>query len=175
MNYEILSQTRNKLKYLLNDKGILDVILFGSLVKGKLKPNDIDVALITNKRIEEEIVGFHISTIAPKDFFINPPSIISTIIKEGYSIKNKKYFSEYFRFNARVLFTYNLKKLNASKKVKIVNLLRGNKKEAGLVIGNKGEWLANQVFLLPIESSYIIEKFLINQEVEYKRMNLLID
>ena len=45
-----LSLIKNKLKSLLLDKEIIDIILFGSSIKGKLIPRDIDIALILYKK-----------------------------------------------------------------------------------------------------------------------------
>jgi len=174
MNLKLLSHLKAKLNSLLKDKEILDVILFGSAVRGNLEPRDIDLALITESKKSINLEGFHVSIINPRDFVVNPPSIINTLLREGYSIKNNKKFSEYFRFDSRVLFTYELKGLEPSKKVKLVNILHGKKEDEGLVKSSKGEWMANQVFIIPVENSSIIEKFLINQGIKYRKMNLLI-
>ena len=71
MNSKILS-IKNKLKKYLKDRDILDVIVFGSVVKGKAMPNDIDIAIISNKEMKISIKGFHISLLKSEDFFHNP-------------------------------------------------------------------------------------------------------
>ena len=175
MNSKILLLIKSKLRGLLRDKENLDVILFGSVVKGKERPNDIDIAIITKKDINVEIQGFHISILKPEDFFTNPPSIVHTLFREGYSLKHKKYFSEIYNFSNRVLFKYELTSLRASLKVKIVNILRGKGKERGMVKENGGEWLANQVFILPIEREYLFEKFFINFKIKFNKFHVLIN
>ena len=93
------------------------------------------------------IKGFHISVITAKEFFINSPSIIHTLIREGYSLKNKKFISENFRFSNKVMYSYVLTSLSPSNKVRLVNILRGKMGEKGIVESNNGKWIANQVFI----------------------------
>ncbi|MBU1103249.1 MAG: nucleotidyltransferase domain-containing protein [Nanoarchaeota archaeon] len=173
MNSEILSKTRNKLKSLLKDKDALDVIVFGSTVKGKTTPNDVDIAVITNKKISLDYEDFHVSVLSPDEFFTGSSTLITTLLKEGYSLKNKKSFSETLGFRNKVLFTYTLSSLKNSAKVKIVNILRG-KKTAGMVEECGGKWLAPQVFICPISSDRIFEQFFINSKIKFQKSYVLI-
>lgn len=172
MNLKILSRIKSKLKKYIKDKEVLDLILFGSAVKGKATPDDIDIAIITNKKIETKNEDFHISVIKPEEFFINPPSLISTLLREGYSLKNNKSFSEAYKFESRVMFIYNLSYLNNSEKVRAVNFLRGKGK--GIVEQKKGVWLSRNVFLIQLGNENIFEKFFINQKIKYKKYYILI-
>ena len=156
-NLENLSAIKSKVKIYLKDPEILDIILFGSYIKGKNEPNDIDLAIISDKKEIKKIGGFHISLIKPKEIFFNPPSIINTLFREGYSLKNNKFLSEVMRFKSKILFSYSLTNLNPSTKVKIVKLLRGNNSK-GMVKEYGGEWIARQVFIVPLNAEYIIEK-----------------
>jgi len=173
MNSKTLSLIKNKLRKYLKDKEILDIILFGSVVKGKAYPEDIDVAIITKKSMKRDIPGFHISLLRPEDFFINPPSIIHTLLREGYSLKNETSFSQIYKFSNKVLFKYELISLTPSLKVKIVNILRGRKEEKGMVEMNNGEWLSNQVFFVPVENENIFERFFINFKIKFKKFYVL--
>lgn len=173
MSLKNLQKIKSKLKFLLKNKEIIDIILFGSFLKGKTNPKDIDIAIITNKRIKYELEDFHISAISPEEFFINPPSLAATLLNEGYSLKNNKYLAELLRFKAKVLYTYKLNNLSNSKKVKIVRLLRGDKKERGMVKNYKGEWLSNQVFIVPPECGGIFEQFFIAQEINFEKKSIL--
>jgi predicted nucleotidyltransferase len=175
MNSKTLSQIKNKLKTLLKNKEILDIILFGSVVKGKSKPNDLDIALITDKEITQKIKDFHTSLISPREIFSkNPPSIINTLLREGYSLKHNKPLAETLKFNNKILFTYTLTNLSPSSKVKAVNILKGKGKDIGLVIEQGGEWLVNQAFLSPIESSNIFEKLFTNFNIKFKKSYVLL-
>ncbi len=174
MNSKIISQIKNKLKSLFKEKEILDIILFGSTIKGKISPGDIDIAIISNNKINPKIKGFHISGISPEEFFKNPPTLITTLLREGYSIKNNKFLAENLNFKNKVLFTYNLSNLKPSKKVQIVNILRGKNKLQGIVEKNKGEWLANQVFTIPINSEHLFNKLFQNLNIKHTKNYVLI-
>ena len=171
MNLEKLSNIKKDLKDLIKDKEIYDLILFGSFVKGKESPNDIDIAIISEKK-DFLVKGFHISVISPQDFF-KPISLIKTLLQEGYSLKKNKFFSEIYGFRNKCLFRYELSGLSASKKVTFVNFLKGKGK--GLVLEKEGEWISNQVFLCPIEAEYIFEQFFINSKIKFKKFYCLID
>jgi hypothetical protein len=172
MNSKILL-IKNKLKKYLKNKDILDIIVFGSAIKGKAMPDDMDIAVISDKKIRMEIEGFHISFLNPKDFCSNPPSIVHTLFREGYSLKAGKPFSEIFKFLNKVLFKYELSNLNSSMKVKIVNILRGKSSAKGMVEENNGEWLANQVFFVPVENENLFEKFFLNFQIKFRKFYVL--
>ena len=173
MNSKI-SSLKNKLKPLLKNKQVIDVIVFGSFVKGKVSPNDIDIAIISKEKVDFSLNGFHISQIKPEDFFINTPTLVTTLLREGFSLKKNKSLAETLRFTNSVLFVYNLTGLNNSEKVKIVKALKGNKKSGGMVREPGGEWLANQVFLAPINSEHLFDKFFLAHKVKYKKNYVLI-
>lgn len=172
MNSKELLKIKKDFKDILNDKSVYDVVLFGSFVKGKINPQDIDIAIITNKDLR--ISGkYHVSFISLNDFF-KPISLINTLLREGYSLKRNKPFSEVYGFFSRTLFRYDLSNLPSSKKVQVVNFLRGKGKEEGLVIQRKGEWVSNQVFLSPTVCESIFENFFINSKVKFKKYYVLI-
>jgi len=180
MKSRIISQIKNKLDFLIKDKEIIDLILFGSIIKGKTIPKDIDIAIILEKELTnilkekiKNLKNFHMSIITLKEFFVNPPSIINTLFREGYSLKNRRYLCENFKFSNKVLFKYSLTSLGASEKVKIVNILRGKGKEKGLVETYNGEWLANQVFIVPVSVSSLFEGFFNNFKLNFKRYYVL--
>lgn len=158
----------------LEDKTILDIIVFGSLVKGKALPRDVDIAIITSKETSIKKDNYHISVLKPEDFFVDSPSIITTLLKEGYSLKNNKYLSENYGFTNKVLFKYELTAKTASEKVKIVNILHGKNKQKGMVEENKGIWLANQIFTTLPENQYLFEKLFQNLNINYTKSHILI-
>ena len=173
MNSKNLLQIKTKLKSLLSNKEILDIIVFGSVMKGKTEPRDIDIALITRNAKIENLEGFHVSILSPDDFFINPPNLVNTLLREGYSLRHNKNFAEVYRFSNRVLFKYELKGMGPSEKVMFVNFLRGKKDGKGLVEENHGKWLANQIFVVPVENEFIFEKFFLNKKVKFNKFYVL--
>ena len=74
----------------------------------------------------------------------------------------------------QVLYSYDLSKENASKKVQIVYLLRGRNTGEGLVKVWKGEFISNSSFIVPLESDSEIIEVLDKWKVKYKRKKLLL-
>ena len=173
MKSEKLLAIKKRLKKVLKDEFVYDIILFGSAVKGKSNPHDIDLAIISDKK-SFDLKGFHVSVINLRDFF-KPIGLINTLFREGYSLKKNKSFSGIYGFRNKCLFRYELSGLNSSKKVQVVNFLRGKKDEKGLVLEKDGEWLSNQVFLCPVIYDSIFERFFLNSKVKFKKYHVLID
>ncbi|MBU3924075.1 MAG: nucleotidyltransferase domain-containing protein [Nanoarchaeota archaeon] len=172
MNSKILLQIKTKLKKHLADKEILDIILFGSFTKGSETFNDIDIVFITEKKINLDD-EFHLTILSPKDFFVKIPTLINTLLREGYSLKHNKNFSELYGFAPFSLFNYDLSKLTPSTKVKIVNALRGKKNEKGLVEKNSGEWITKNVFKIKSSNDALFEKLFSNFQIKYKKSIIL--
>src|SRR3989339_606432 len=67
MNSKELLTIKKKFKDILKDKQVYDVVLFGSFVKGKIVPRDIDVVILSDKN-NFNVDGFHISVLNVYDF-----------------------------------------------------------------------------------------------------------
>jgi predicted nucleotidyltransferase len=173
MNSKELLKIKNRISSLLKNKEIEDVILFGSYAKGRESAGDIDILILSDKDIKKEYKGFHLTTMSIRELFMKFPVMINTVLKEGYSLRYNRKIAEYFKFSNKVLFSYDLSGLNASEKVKIVNILHGKNKEKGMVEQNGGEWIANRVFIIPPESGNVFEKFFINFKIKFNRRFLL--
>lgn len=174
---EILLESKKRLKKILADKEVYDVLIFGSAIKGKALPRDIDVCLITHKKIdtliEQGISGMHISVMKPEEFFTEQPSLAHTLLREGYSLRKGGFLAEGLRFESKVIFIYHLKNKTNTEKVKIVTFLRGKGKEEGIVKERGGTWLARQVFTVPLKEEYLIAEFFRNNAVNYTKNYVL--
>src|SRR3989344_4766050 len=95
-----------------------DIIVFGSSVKGKADPKDIDLEVIDSESI-----------------YMDP--LFWRIAKEGFSIKHNKFISASAQAKAMTIFEYSLKDLTKIQKVQfnraVHNVLEG--KESHLVKG----------------------------------------
>lgn len=151
-------------KTLEKHKEIIDILLFGSTVKGKITASDLDVAIITSGMaergaIKEEIrlvlkkkIDLQVVTIADYDQFI-----WITLLREGYSVKHQQYLYEKQGIKPVVLYKYSLKPLGASKKVMFERALKNFK---GV------ERLSNRVILVPIKISGEFSDFLKNWDID---------
>jgi predicted nucleotidyltransferase len=174
MNSKELLIIKKDLREILKDKEVYDIILFGSFVKGKANPKDIDVAIISNKKFDNLGKKFHASFISLDDFF-KPIGLMNTLFREGYSLRKNKSFSEVYGFKNKCLFKYELSGLSASEKVMAVNFLRGKNGDKGLVLNKYGEWISNQVFLCPVIYDSIFDRFFINSKIKFKKYYVLIN
>ncbi len=176
----MLMRSKNLLKIkklfrdILEDKNIIDIIVFGSAVKGKALPQDIDIALIYKNKINKNKIprekNLHISFISVEEFFRGLP-LTNILLREGISLKYKKPLAEIFRFKNMVLFAYSLEGLRSSKKVKIVNWLK-NKKTGITKYG--GVWVRRSVFFVPCVYEKIFADFFIKNKVKFKKWYSLI-
>ncbi len=144
-----------KLKGLLKNKEIVDIIIFGSAAKGKAMPHDIDVVLLVEKEkpglkqsVKSLLPNADVQVVNIKDIY---NKIQLSIIKEGFSVKRNEYLSKIYGIQPVKLYKYSLKELTPSKKVMFE---RGIKFIHGL---NK---LSNSVVLVPLENSSEFEDFL---------------
>jgi hypothetical protein len=159
-----------KLSPFLKDKTIIDIIIFGSITKSKKLPEDIDIAILMNtkeytivEKIKSLIPKADVQIITIEDF---QKKIFLTLIKEGYSIRNKKYLYESYNIAPVKLYRYDLRQLSLSKKVMF---------ERGIKSIQKIEKLSNRVVLVPIQFSERFEQFLKqwNLDIDTKEYELL--
>src|SRR3989338_7717310 len=130
----ILKKLEKCLKSEKAGKEIFDIVVYGSLVKGKYKARDIDILVIflagsleerlnaiqamknkIKEKLEEDI---DIKQILLKDLFSNEFMARTGVFFEGISIFKNRKFCEVLGFRSYSLFWYNLKRLNHSQKVK---------------------------------------------------------
>jgi len=153
---EFLSLKRKALKLISDD--IVDIAVFGSSVKGKIDPTDIDIAVIYRKEVKRDTLQkfqdalgekCHISSLVVDQFFTKPHTLAKTLLFEGISLITNRQVSATFDMRAFTLYTYNLKKEQPSKKVRFVYLLKGRKGDEGIVRQFKGRYISPSSFLLP--------------------------
>jgi len=145
-----------KLKPLLKNKLITDIILFGSNAKGKINPSDIDIAVMVKEKdvaildMFKDFKDIDIQLLSLEDI---DKQIFFTLIKEGYSVRKDKYLHESYNISPVKLYKYDLRKLTSSKKVMF---------ERGIKTINGLNRLSNSVVLVPIRYTGEFEDFLKN-------------
>lgn len=161
-----LTPCQKPLKKLLN-KNLIDIILFGSFVKGS-SAQDVDVALIVREKSNLSEIEKSIKSLFKKevDFqIIDIESIYSplwlTLIKEGFSISKNKFLFELYRIKPVVLYKYSLKKLNNVQKVQFE---RGLKQ----VLGQDGFYLTRSVVQVPVSLKNEMIDFLKTWNIYYE-------
>jgi len=166
-------------------KEIVDIVIFGSFVKGKMLPRDVDICIIFREKVNNELnkmvegrldkkLEVHVSSLLIDNFFSKPHSLAKTLLKEGISLVNKKNLSENLGFLQYVLYSYSLKGKEQKEKTKIVYVLKGRGGKKGFVESFEGEWLADNCFIVPVNVDNEIIKILNKWQVKYERRNVLI-
>lgn len=182
-NREFLKIIENYLK----KEGILDIILFGSSIKGKETPNDIDILVLYSKedkaiydlvyalRKELEKIYKNIDVVAEKydDLFSSSFLAREAILSEGFSIKQKKYLAEGFGYTSFTLFKYELKGLSKSRRMQFYYSLYGRGKASGILKKNNCYKFSDSIIFSPIESSEIIKAFFDKWKIVYINFPIL--
>lgn len=156
--------------YKKNKDKIFDIVLFGSIVKGKEKEfrKDIDVCIIFKKKDKEilkelnKLENIHINYLYLAELYSQ--SLWKTLIREGISIVYNKKISDIFDLDSYGLYTYDLKGLK--NKSRFSQVLKGYKAEPVLE-KVKGNILRPGVILVPIKNVEYFRTFLESWNVKY--------
>ena len=163
-------------------KDIADAVAFGSAVKGKIEPGDIDLCLIFRENIDSNFVkklgemnsNTHISALTADNFFRKPHSLAATLLFEGISILSQKPLASVYGLKAFSLYKYELKGMPNIIKVSLLHALKGRNSKKGLVEDLGGEFVAPCSFIMPPEKDDEVLKFLAKWQAKYSRKRILI-
>lgn len=149
-----LWQRKPKLSY---NKNVLDIVQYGSSIIEGSNPNDIDIAVIFDKiplkeqlnqaqEIKKQLqklskLPIHIKSFDLYSFFNVANFAKENILFYGKSLLSKNYFSKTFGLTPKIQIFYSLKEFKKKEKVKFHYMLRGKKKEYGLLRKYGGELL----------------------------------
>ncbi len=154
-------------------KNIRDCIVFGSLVKAKHLPKDIDIALVMDAKetaiigeIKEQIKNADIEIITPEEIYQSRLGL--TLITEGFSIKNNKFLRELLQIKPMKIYTYQIKHLPQIQKVLFGRGLNHAIKET------KGIKIGAGSIMIPIETTGNFEEFLDTWGLKYKTKEYLV-
>ncbi|MFC1690686.1 nucleotidyltransferase domain-containing protein [Nanoarchaeota archaeon] len=141
---------------------IEDFYIFGSSVKGAIKPSDVDVALISYKKdfnllsdVLKELKSYdklHVEMFQFKEIFSEP--IWKSLLSEGFSIKKNKYFRDLMGIKSGVLYKYDLKKMTRSEKTMFNRAFKQEVKSTG------GNSVSPGSVIIPIEQEKEFDAFL---------------
>lgn len=153
-------------KLLTKYKSLDDIIIFGSIVKGRIEPKDIDLALLIKNelditKIKQDIKS--ISSIADIEVVNSIYNLLWVVlIREGFSVRKNKFLFEIYKLEPIVLYKYSLKKLNPVEKVQFT---RGIKR---VLKDTRGKFLSRSVVLVPINKKIEFDEFLSTWNLFYE-------
>ncbi len=176
-----------KIKRWAKENKAIDIILFGSMIRGKLSPGDIDLCVIIRDEDEEkslELIGslgkilgtnkkFQINLLAASSF-LGGNTLVKTLLMEGFSIINNKSFSSIFGFSNKSLFTYTLKHFTSSKRVQLHYLLKGRSGREGILKEINGRFIGQGSIIVNTEKEEILRDVFDKSNVKYKIERILI-
>ncbi len=184
----MLNKLKKQLESEKKDKTIFDIIIYGSFVKGKNVPNDIDILVIflqndLRERLDkiQEIknklknlnINIDIKQILLTELFSSEFFARTGVLVEGVSIFKNKKLSEVLGFKAYTLFWYSITNLTHTEKVKFNYILAGRNSLQGIVKDLNGERLVNGAIKIPIEKTLEFEEILNSSKVQYKKKDIL--
>ncbi len=158
--------------YKKNKEKIFDIVLFGSIVKGKSFSEDIDICVIFKNKedmtILKEIssinteIKLHVTRLSLNELYTE--KLWLTILREGFSIIHNKTIIEILNLEAYGLYTYNL--TNIKNKSRFSQILKGYK-STSMIEKVNGKLLKPGVILVPIKKVEEFRSFLENWKVKY--------
>ena len=185
---EFLKNTKflSKIKkfYEENKEEIVDIILFGSIIRGKEKPADVDILIIyklkdnldLNYKLKKQFGDLNIQIISKVYSDLFRPTFIAreAILSEGYSLVNRVFISEGLGYSNEVLFRYELKKLNKSERMRFYYALYGRNNSSGMLKQLNAKKFADTILLCPIINSERMKEFLDSWSISYLEIPSLI-
>ncbi len=156
--------------YESNKEAVLDIILFGSVVKGKEKPADIDIMVVYKAQIDLDLshelkkklsfVGeIEITSRTYAQLF--EPSFLAreVFLSEGYSLISRKFLHEGLGYSSFVLYKYDLKGLSKTKRMQFYYSLYGRTSK-GMLEELKSFKFSENLILTPMTESEKMKEYL---------------
>ena len=183
-NTKFLSDIRTF--YNNNEKEVIDILLFGSIIKGKSKPSDIDLLIIykskdnidlnyqLKKQLEKYKLNIQITSKIYPDIFKANFKARGSVLSEGYSLVNNISISEGLGYSNLKLFKYELKNLNKSERMRFYYALYGRNNAEGVLKDLNAKKFSDTIILCPIANSENMAEFFNSWKLVYLEMPVLI-
>ncbi len=167
-------------------KNIKDIVIYGSAVKGKLAPRDIDVIMIFSDEVLETrmqlahelktMLGKHadVKQMVFEDFFDSAFLARQGILLEGISLITGEKLAQQFGFEGYALFSYSLEGLTHTKKVSFEYALSGRGSNSGVLKDVSAKSVGKGAILVPVEQSVAFEDFLSYWKVKFVKKYVLV-
>jgi predicted nucleotidyltransferase len=185
LNITKLSKAANELNK-KHPQLIDDILLFGSTIRGKLIPNDIDILIIFNKKVDKDVeyeFKKQISNFIPNLSLISKTinsikdqsfSARESVLFEGYSLLKKEFISNKSGFSSYGFFIYNTKTLSNTNKTRFYYALNGRRESKG--IADTQDWfkISDNLIAVPLSGIENAKEFFTQWNIEYIYLPTLI-
>ncbi len=164
---------------------VLDILLFGSSVRGKSTPADIDILLLFQEKVDKNVeytarnilqkYAKNISIISKTEKTILDPAFDAreSMLFEAQSLLTGKNIAHQYGFSSFGMFKYHFNQWSKLQKTKFYYALNGRGK-TGIADQYKSIKLSDSVMLVPLEHIEEFRSFLESWKVEYKYIPLII-
>ena len=170
---------RNLQKLVTTLPDVEDVLLFGSAVRGKVQPKDIDILILFKKKVDK-----HSEYLIRKELenYYSNLSIVSktlttaleptfdareSILFEGVSLLSRKNLAQTYGFVSFGMFKYAVKGWSNVQKTKFYYALNGRSGNGGILREYHSMRLSDNIVLTPIESIEPMRDFLDSWQIRY--------
>ena len=177
---------REAIRGFLKTEGILDVILFGSVVRGKDEPNDIDLLVVYSskvdneknyelrKNLEKEGLKVHVVAESYEKLFSSAFLSREGVLTEGYSLRNDSFVFASFGFSSMVFFRYYLRGKSDSDRMRFYYGLYGRGGEKGVLDSFGAVKFSDGVVTCPIEKVDDMRNFFRKWEIKFDEFSVLL-
>lgn len=185
MNMKLKSEIKKF--FIKNKEIILDIILFGSFIKGKEKPNDIDMLILykdkkdieksheLKKILEKKGYNVDITDKTYLELFEESFKAREDILSEGYSVVNDKSLLQGFGYISFILFKYELRGFTKSDRMRFYYSLSGRtKKDTGILKDLNSLKFSDTILLCPVENAEKMKEYLDYWKIKYIEFPIMI-
>lgn len=167
-----------------NKDKLLDIILFGSAVRGKEEYNDVDVLLLFKDKINLDL------SYEFKNLFLELPVSVTSktyeslfkssflaregLLSDGYSVVHKSNFCKLYGYKTYYLFKYSLGGFSNTQRVKFYYALYGRRGNKGVLYDVKGIKFSQTIVLVPLHKSDVFKQFLMRNNISFEDIPILI-
>ena len=181
------TKLRNKLK-ILADKNleVADILIFGSTIRGKEKPNDIDIIVLfkdkinketeyaIRKELEKNYKNVSITSKTEKTSLDKAFDARESLLFEAQSLITEKNLAEEYGFHSFGMFKYNFGNWDKLKKTKFYYALNGRGNKEGIASMLNCIKLSDSLILAPLEKIEAFKEFLDSWGINYKYIPILL-
>jgi len=158
-----MESSQERWRKLLEDPEVIDVLFFGSSVRGKAHPGDVDVCVLWNrekKHIEGGISKNY------EELFMPEFLAREDILADAISLRLGKKLSEAFGYSSFAGFIYSLRSRDYNERAKFHAAFRKVSEELGML-------RFRGFALVPVSSSEKFKEFLKYWKVPFREVRLL--
>ena len=174
----------NSLKLILKkNTDIEDIILFGSSMKGKSKPKDVDILLIFKTKINKPLeltirknseLNLDINSIIVEELKGDNFIAKEGLYLEGLSIKTSEPLAKEIGFSSYALFKYNLSNIKGSDRIRFYYALNGRNNNQGFLKEISANKFSEEIIFCEYNKIEQLKDFFKTWNIEYQIIPTLI-